>query len=350
MSDSIFFDTSIIEGDYRLRSGNLLHLVNVCKIAKVKMILPAVVFSDLSCHYCDNLNDVIENSRKINLELDRFVYSGVSPKIAVVRHQELINSYEHWLSNRLKNLGIIIYDYPKIAHQHIIKRASAKRKPFKDHDMGYKDTLIWETILEYLKKTSNTVIFLSNDRDFGNSDLHKDLVDDLTSSGIEHNRIILFKDFRSTLEYLYSKYSLSNILEDEQRAQWVSITKEQLKNIILFKDAITSEKSSLERVILLNDHLYTFNPKIERLISLSNYIDLLDVDFVPSYTGNGIWKLDGKALIVANANYRNLIGSEISPFGRQEPIWLDVNFTIYYDYSKETIVETKIRSVDNHIS
>ncbi len=349
MNHSIFLDTSVLNGDYRLRSGSLLHLVRICGISKLKIIAPAVIITDLVAHYRYEFENIINKTQQFSRDLERYIYSGDSPRLEL-KGQKLLDNYENWLRKRSKSLGIIIRDYPQIKHEQIVKRASTKRKPFKNHDIGYKDTLIWESILEYLRETDDIVFLLSADQDFGESNLHQDLVDDLSQLGMDRKRVTLFKDFEPLLQLLYTTFNVPTMFEDEQRAQWASVSKKQLKSTVPFEDIITKEKVSIERIILVNPHLYTSHPQIERLVSLSDDIALRDVEFTVNYTGGGVWKLDGKALITANAEYRNLIKEEIQPFGRYESINLEVKFTLYYDYSKEIVTDTIIKHVNRLVA
>ena len=80
------------------------------------------------------------------------------------------------------------------------------------------------------------------------------------------------------------------------------------------------------------------------------YCGLICVPLSLTFYSGGVWKLDGKALITANAEYRNLIKEEIQPFGRYESINLEVKFTLYYDYSKEIVTDTIIKHVNRLVA
>ncbi len=254
-SDSIFLDTSVLHGDYRLRSGDLLHLTRICRISNLEIIIPAVVFADLIAHYQFDFEKAISQTRKAIQDLDRYTFKGYVPKFNL-KDRELFESYENWLYKRAENLGILILNYPKTGHEEIVRRSAMRRKPFREHDRGYKDTLIWESMLEYLKNTTNKSYLLSVDQDFGdNMILHQDLIDDLQNNNIDTNRVSLFKDFETLFDYLYKTYDILSILEEEERADWASISKNKLKGLISFKDVFSQEKDAIERMILINPHL-----------------------------------------------------------------------------------------------
>jgi hypothetical protein len=343
-TDAIFIDTSIVDGDYRLRSGGLLHLIRVCRMANLNIILPAVVLSDLVAHYRDDVERLMGQSQRLQDECDRYFYSGGSVKIDF-DGSSLVSSYRDWLYKRVKSLGISVGDYPLSSHNEIVERACARKKPFKEHDRGYKDTLMWLGILEYVKKRSGNVYLLSLDKDFGESALHQDLVDDLYACGIDEQRVMLFRDFESMLVRLYDKYDIRTTLEEEERASWASISKKELKRLVPFEHAILSRRLAIEKEILINPQLYTPSPQIERLVSLSERMDLKDLDFVPSYTGSGIWKLDGRASIRASAEYGIIVDRETRSLSRYEDIDLEVVFTLYYSCSQDVVTDTIINKV-----
>ena len=84
------------------------------------------------------------------------------------------DEYEEWLPRRLVELGIEIEPVPAVEHMEIARRASAGRTPFtrnkdgKTKD-GYRDTLIWLTVLAVAKANPGEQVWLVSDNhtDFG---------------------------------------------------------------------------------------------------------------------------------------------------------------------------------------
>jgi hypothetical protein len=60
--------------------------------------------------------------------------------------------------------------------------------------------------------------------------------------------------------------------------------------------------------------------------------------------------LDGNAQIKASAECRDVINAEILVFPKYQDINLEVKFTLYYDYSKETVTDTIIRRVTKQVA
>ena len=92
--------------------------------------------------------------------------------------------FEKFLSTELTNLGAVIPDYGNIPHSEIVKRDLRRRSPFQQSGKGYRDALLWETILRgYVLPDALTVIVTQNSKDFSGGDdaLHKDLLEDISS-------------------------------------------------------------------------------------------------------------------------------------------------------------------------
>ncbi|KSU75413.1 PIN domain-containing protein [Pseudarthrobacter enclensis] len=90
--------------------------------------------------------------------------------------QNHIDGYEAQLNSRLSELGARVVPTPNVPHSNIAFRASRGRAPYhagvKD---GYRDTLIWFTVLDVATKNSDDEVWFvsSNTNDFGNPSVKK---------------------------------------------------------------------------------------------------------------------------------------------------------------------------------
>jgi PIN domain len=84
---------------------------------------------------------------------------------------------------------------PKVCQQALIDRVLKRRKPFNESGNGYRDALIWETILGYGRKhRRGEIAFLTaNTEDFcEGTDLHQHLVEDLVGAKLRKDYVKLF--------------------------------------------------------------------------------------------------------------------------------------------------------------
>lgn len=87
----------------------------------------------------------------------------------IVKYEQIL---EKLMRDYIEFYNINIVDMENISFQNILKRAINKKKPFVgengDSDKGFKDAVLWESIIEYAKKSENKkfVLFTKNIQDF----------------------------------------------------------------------------------------------------------------------------------------------------------------------------------------
>lgn len=89
------------------------------------------------------------------------------------------------LSEEVKRMNAQIPDYADISHADIVTRDLKRRRPFQQNGKGYRDTLLWETIVRhYIAANALTLFVTQNVRDFCDTDdsLHKELLRDVRSA------------------------------------------------------------------------------------------------------------------------------------------------------------------------
>jgi hypothetical protein len=102
--------------------------------------------------------------------------------------QQCINGYEDRLRFRLAELGADIVSTPNVDHLEIARRASGGIAPYQGKTKdGYRDTLIWLTVLDIAGNRPNDEIWFVSDnaQDFGDSGAKKAGAE---STGIESSR------------------------------------------------------------------------------------------------------------------------------------------------------------------
>lgn len=114
--------------------------------------------------------------------------------------QRQVDDYEQFLQKRIAELGATIFSAPPVDHMDIARRASQGRAPYQGKDKdGYRDTLIWLTLLAVADEHPSEEVWLVSDntKDFGPApssgwtrddcplQLHKDLRQELTERALE---------------------------------------------------------------------------------------------------------------------------------------------------------------------
>lgn len=336
----VVLDTNVIYQDYRLRSQGLSSLVRACRISEVRIILPAVTYSELASHYINRIKGAYEDARKKTIELERYSYlEDMSLKPPDLDTSLLSKGYSSWLKKRANELGIEVSKYPETSHESIMARSAEHRKPFKgDRDIGYKDTLIWETIVEIIRDEGLQVILISqNYRDFAEADnqtLHRDLGADLQELGVAHSAVRVIKSYEDALVLLdeqttiESGVSLAKFIDDEKMGhEWNKSDIE--KNLPLVE--ILGESNEYI-AFELESHLENFPNAIHPVDVRLSYGEIqseYEVDDI-KHVGNDVYLVRATVNFCANVKFRDIRALPIDS-EREELMNLQVLLTLYYD-------------------
>ncbi|MDR2570997.1 MAG: PIN domain-containing protein [Oscillospiraceae bacterium] len=194
----LVIDSCIYCSDFNNKNASFELLFNYLeKDLTSKLLIPQVVCSEVTNKYKEK-NDILigeiekatSKARHYSRARDLSIYVDNIKDCVLENTVEYLNYFFDNLCNRI---GVEVIDYPIIAHKDIIERALLRRKPFDDRgEDGYRDTLIWETLLETSARYPDSDIYFisSNINDFakkaedGSVVLHPSLVDELICSRI----------------------------------------------------------------------------------------------------------------------------------------------------------------------
>lgn len=191
-------DTSELHEEKRL-DGNLLRLFLLAKVlTKQRVCLPQVVMGEHLRASRDAMQRSVAAVEKELRVLTRY-WGKLDVKLPALDRE-----YEKWrlsIGDRLRAAGVEILPYPSASHQSITERDLERRKPFSETGKGYRDALIWESVLDLAATSQDHIVFVtSNSRDFADGEaLHGDLVSDLAERNLQ-GRVSLALGLSSALE------------------------------------------------------------------------------------------------------------------------------------------------------
>ena len=237
----VVFDTNAFHGNFYFQNGELRSLTELCRTEHIKVYFPEIVVLELAGQYvnlCIEARDKLKSAAKGMGKLARRGHiqeSELGPLIDLLVYD--IELAKEILKELLYSLDVIVPPCPDVPHTEVVKRLYQGRKPFKTgkkKEEGYKDYLIWLTIVGLLNSTEEQerVAFVcGNTKDFcddntENPQLHEDLKIDLTSRGISENRIVIRRDldaFRSS-EFSEEQLMIPGIKEVIERKGLTGVT------------------------------------------------------------------------------------------------------------------------------
>lgn len=217
----VVLDTGILHGDYLLEKQDLSELLDKVKKAKATIYIPKVVLDEHISHY--NIEYAASRER-LKTAIDRL---SKLPAIDVSQLYvpEVPGSYRNLIEDIISRKNIVIVDYPDINTKRVMERCLNRQKPFgriregKNVDSGFKDWIIWETILNLLNSSCNRVLFVStNHNDFAEKatgPLHKDFTDDLIAQGYSKACVEFVPSLKMASRLLYGSAEIDPVLKAE---------------------------------------------------------------------------------------------------------------------------------------
>jgi len=163
----------------------------------------------------------------------------------------LLQSRKAELQQRLDDAEVIIAEYPREDHQEVAERAIGRRRPFdsKGKD-GYRDTLVWLSVLALCRQGDVPIALITNDGDFldsGGLRIHPDLAEDLKREGLSPDSVAVFRN--------HVQFSQEHV---DQHLQILSDIETQLKNGTY--PSIFGSGSRAALFTQLQDSLEVFSP------------------------------------------------------------------------------------------
>lgn len=228
----IVLDTNIFHEHWHLEGADFLALANIISNSESTLLMSELVCSEVENNYTRNRDEDLVKIKRLLLKMQ--IYIAEKKEFSF---DYLFPPYDFRKILREKMKFVVFYDYQNIPHQDVVYRALKIIAPFRENEKGYRDTLIWLSLLNFLKgKTKNdTVVFITrNYSDFFSKDnqlLQPALAKDIECSKIP-SEISLFtsmSDFiKKNLESDSFGFSSQGIREkyidnlDHHIQRWVS--------------------------------------------------------------------------------------------------------------------------------
>lgn len=217
----VVLDSNVfVSGDFWLRGNDWAWLTQECTAGRLALVVPEIVIREAVNKYRERVERL---ANKMNATVDelrrlRALAPGDRPSVA----DDHVEIYERELRAHVMILKGLMPGFDEVPHERVVRRALDRRKPFGQKDAGYRDTLVWEAVLEVAGR--DRVDFVTdNIADFASTDqgLHEDLKADLLSIGQPEDRVVLhrtLKDFVK-LQSAYNAELAAGILRDLASSQ-----------------------------------------------------------------------------------------------------------------------------------
>lgn len=189
----VIIDANVFCADFQMRGNAFRVFMSGFRRAGLKPCVPDSVIDEVLNKYKENCDDLARQAAKLSHDARRLVGQEVTQLFPDQKYTD--NLYSEYSSKLLT----AIHDferlpYPLISHKELAQRALTRRRPFRERDGGYRDSLLWLSLVEHLEKDRHPIAFVTNNtRDFGSEgELHEHLIEDLGNKDLSPGAVTLF--------------------------------------------------------------------------------------------------------------------------------------------------------------
>ncbi len=229
----VVFDTNILCADFQLKGNDFRVFLGGMQRVGIQIYLPKVVIDEVTNKYWQKFYRIAKESLRICQEWQQATGKSTRPSISFKSATAETCKYKKYLLKTFDAVEATRLPYPNTSHEVIAQRAIEHRKPFKENGAGYRDTLIWESILSLFNNDSSPICFVTNNsKDFGEGPkAHRDLLQDLDRLEIKYEDVKIFKSLKDLnqeliipnlehLEEMIKKFS-NNEVPEFSLHEWV---------------------------------------------------------------------------------------------------------------------------------
>lgn len=261
-SMKVVIDTTVLGRDSTLSASDGQLLRVFLERTQSELCIPRVVAEEavnLVRKSVAAFNKAAQEAARLSRDRKTFFPVDVEAKVA---------EYRDRLDAEVRACKGRILELPAVSHERLLSRTLSNRKPFVDGGRGYKDTLIWFTILELMESCDDEICFIStNYKDWARENdhnlLHISLWEDLSRFKVNPTRVHLVE----SLSEFNRQYTIKDLPEpsaDEVRPE------PNYRQILLDgHDLVKTEMPSALAGLLQVMSNFEVNPDPVTLLSLS---------------------------------------------------------------------------------
>jgi hypothetical protein len=202
----VVLDTTVFENGFNSRSAEVSLLRSFLVRVDAELCIPKVVYEEA-------LNRARKRIADANSRIDMLHrLTGGEEGFQKVKPEDALRSYDDSLTALLKDFSARILPYPVVGHEELVKRALVPAKPFVEGGRGYRDALIWYSLLDLARSETGEVVLVSeNSGDWcdGGKEfrLHSSLTKELEALACGTARVVIVPN----LTEFNRRYTVSNL-------------------------------------------------------------------------------------------------------------------------------------------
>lgn len=253
MKSKIVFDSNFLWKNHSSNIGdvfnsnleNIIDFVDKHNKEDIIISIPEVVVEERLTQQSEQIFMLAENTKKAAIEL-----RGVGIKVEFPKKMPQVReSLQKKTKKYLNNKSVETIYVPKLDQDSLLKRAYERTHPFTKSDKGFKDTLLWLSVLEDARLNPKTDYLLctNNKEDFDLGKLRKEF------KLVSQEELLIIDSLQDIKEYLDNKYRLQLELK-ERNAEIESDIKKKIDELMLKFNIFAGEQIDRSmRTVLASD-------------------------------------------------------------------------------------------------
>jgi hypothetical protein len=159
-------DANVFWADPNLSGEDWMLITEFVQRQEGKLIVPQVVIDEVVNNFRKQITGAVSAASKARSDISRLTGKQVPATLKIDSEKEA-RDYETRLKYILNTLRAEILPYPKVSHPDLVKRALNRRKPFNEAGSGYRDSLIWLSVIAHQPlRGFECVLITENSSDF----------------------------------------------------------------------------------------------------------------------------------------------------------------------------------------
>lgn len=198
----IIIDSNIYCADYHMTSSDFKVLFAGLSASDHRLFVPRVVLDEVVGNFRRELVTVRGRLAKVQSGYRRLTGGDLSASISDSDVERMTEEFRAEMGARLAAFPTTLLSYPEVSHEALVKRAINRERPFSEAGSGYRDALIWDSVVQ-VARGGHIVAFITADRKaFAGSgnELHPDLSADLAVQGIDSQRVLFYDSLKQFVD------------------------------------------------------------------------------------------------------------------------------------------------------
>lgn len=187
----IVLDTNVFFNNWHLRGAEFSRLIKHANDVAATVLISQVVVDEANAKYREHFSDFRSSLKSLKSKAQHLL----PDRLIEWPEVEVEEPYDLFAILKEKFNSVERASYENVGHERLVKKAIHSERPFQKSEKGYRDALLWLTILDYLEenRSDRRVAFVTdNKNDFFSDDkseapeFHVHLIADWEQKGLEN--------------------------------------------------------------------------------------------------------------------------------------------------------------------